>query len=100
MCPGASVVSYVSRAVDDLDRKDGASGTKAVPRRELTIGHAGQASPARLQPLSRESDSAGQRREECCFRMESSTLGESRDTARAMSQENVENALAAVDAWN
>src|SRR5512133_1876538 len=34
MCLGASVVSYVSRAVDDLDSKDGASGTKSVPRHE------------------------------------------------------------------
>jgi hypothetical protein len=31
ICRGASVVSYVSRAVDDLDRSDDASGTKAVP---------------------------------------------------------------------
>jgi hypothetical protein len=35
MCPGASVVSYVSRAVDDLDRYDDASGTKAVPLDEV-----------------------------------------------------------------
>jgi hypothetical protein len=32
MCLRASVVSYVSRAMDDLDRKDGASRTKAVLR--------------------------------------------------------------------
>ena len=30
MCPRASAASYVSRAVDDLDRWDDASGTKAV----------------------------------------------------------------------
>jgi hypothetical protein len=32
MCLGASVVSDVSRTVDDPDTKDGASGTKAVLR--------------------------------------------------------------------
>jgi hypothetical protein len=32
MCLGASVVSYVSSAVDDLDTSDHASGTKPVPR--------------------------------------------------------------------
>src|SRR5215207_9853423 len=38
MCPGASAASYVSRAVDDLDRSDDASGTKAVPRAQVQIG--------------------------------------------------------------
>ena len=33
MCLGASVVSYVSRGVNDLDRWDGTSGAKAVLRR-------------------------------------------------------------------
>jgi hypothetical protein len=31
MCPGASAASCVSTAVDDPDREDDASGTKAVP---------------------------------------------------------------------
>jgi hypothetical protein len=32
MCLGASVVSYLSMTVDDLDTSDDASGTKAVLR--------------------------------------------------------------------
>ena len=58
MCLGASVVSYLSRAVDDLD----AWGTKAVPRRGLTIGHAGQANPPRPTGCTRERQAAHRRK--------------------------------------
>jgi ketosteroid isomerase-like protein len=96
MCPGASVVFYVSRAVDDLDKLGRCIGYQSG----TTAPDSQSGTPVRRalhdrKLLSRESNSAQPK--ECCFAWKAILH---REILRgAMSQENVELVLRGFEAF-